>query len=201
MGLRDYYSDEDIEELTWLISNDEKFEEVDKLLREILETHYPQFVALSNEEIAPDFDESLIHLNGSKSTMSNPFVNEMKIRGRIGADIEDPVEVGNSVVLNLSVGVQRPHAYELRENNTNKPKTDWFAVKIWGKDRIDYFTRQNLRKGDMVEVTGRMTSNLKPMDDGKSTKYWGLQADDIRKVELVYANGMKPTPEPIRVEV
>lgn len=201
MGLRDYYSDEDIEELTWLISNDEKFEEVDKLLREILETHYPQFVALSKEEIAPEFDESLIHLNGRVSTMSNPFCNEMKIRGRIGTDIERPVEVGNSVVLNLSVGVQRPHAYELRENNPNKAKTDWFSVKIWGKDRIDYFTRQGIKKGDMVEVTGRMTSNLRETDDGKSTKFWGLQADDVRKVELVYTNSLKETPEPLKVEV
>ena len=101
--------------------------------------------------------------------MENITVNKIEIRGRIG---QDPriTRVGKNSVARFCVAtseIYKDRSGELKEETT------WHNVSAWAdKSQVDL---NQLKKGDMVSVTGRI----------RNVRYTSAEGDDRYFVEVV----------------
>ena len=103
-------------------------------------------------------------------------MNKICIVGRLTGDPKSNTVGSGSVVVDFSVAVDR---------QVKKDETDFFNVKAWGK--TGEFCQNYLSKGRLVSVSGRMESRKHTTQDGKTTTYWDLVADQV--------NGLDKKPE------
>jgi single-strand DNA-binding protein len=77
-----------------------------------------------------------------------PSLNTIRIIGHLGKDPEAKEVGSGTVVSNFSVAVS--------SGTKERPKTQWFRCTAWGSMATDL--AMNGKKGDVVDVTGRMES-------------------------------------------
>jgi len=96
-------------------------------------------------------------------------MNRICVVGRL-TDNPKSREVGTQLVAEFCVAVGR----------MKKEETDFFNVKIWGKQAE--FVMNYLSKGRLVSVSGRMESR-KHEKDGRTTTYWDIVADQVNGLD------------------
>ena len=72
--------------------------------------------------------------------------------GRLGRDPEMKCFDSGKSVVNASIGINIPGS---KQGDGKQP--DWFKIEIWGEDGQDF--ADQCRKGDLVEVVGRVRTN------------------------------------------
>lgn len=87
--------------------------------------------------------------------------------GRLGRDPEIRYFESGSSVTNASIGINVPGS---KQGDGKQP--DWFKVEIWGEDGQSF--SDQCRKGDLVEVIGRVRMNR-----------WTDRATGEEKMQLV----------------
>ena len=108
-------------------------------------------------------------------------MNRICIVGRL-TDMPKSREVGTQLVAEFCVAVGR----------MKKEETDFFNVKIWGKQAE--FVMNYLSKGRLVSVSGRMESR-KHEKDGKTTTYWDVVADQVNGLDRKEEGAPKVAPD------
>lgn len=99
-------------------------------------------------------------------------MNTCVIVGRAGQDAEIKYFESGKVKTNFSLAVSR------WDSKTKSELTDWFSVDVW--DKQAEFASEYIKKGRMVAVEGRITSNK-----------WSDQAGAEREKFLVVANNIR----------
>jgi single-strand DNA-binding protein len=92
-------------------------------------------------------------------------INKIFLVGRLGQDPEFRM-AGTTPLLKLRIAV----------DGRNKDETDWFSVNVW--DKFAEAIKDKMVKGDVVSITGRMTSRQYEDKDGKKVTSWEVQADE-----------------------
>ena len=89
-----------------------------------------------------------------------PSLNKIMIIGNVGRDPELRYTQGGKAVVNFSVGVGAPP----KERGGDR-QTDWFNVVGW--DKIAEFANDQLAKGSLVYVEGRLQARSWEGKDGE----------------------------------
>ena len=110
--------------------------------------------------------------------MENQTLNRIEIRGRIGQDPKI-IQVGAKNVARFCVATSE--IYKERVGGI-KEETTWHNVSIWS-DRTDVDLSQ-LKKGDMVSITGRMRNTKYTSDEGVDRYYSEIIANRLMMVDL-----------------
>ena len=95
-------------------------------------------------------------------------INKVFLVGRLGADPEFKVLPNGTALLKMRVAVD--------DNMSKEDKTDWFNVNIWAK--FAEAIKDKVSKGDVVSITGRMTSRQYESKEGAKVTSWEVQADE-----------------------
>jgi single-strand DNA-binding protein len=95
-------------------------------------------------------------------------INKIMLVGRLGADPEFKVLPNGTALLKMRVAVD--------DNMSKEDKTDWFNVNIWAK--FAEAIKDKVSKGDVVSITGRMTSRQYESKEGAKVTSWEVQADE-----------------------
>lgn len=92
------------------------------------------------------------------------------IRGRIARDPETKFFDSGTMVCNASMAVNKPGA---KKGDGQDP--DWFKVAVWGKEAQQF--ADTVKKGDLVEVFGRVKSESWVNREGEQRTQWVITAD------------------------
>lgn len=92
-------------------------------------------------------------------------MNEVKLTARLGRDPELRYTASGQAVANLSVA----HKY--------KDNTSWFTVVAWAD--VAKNTTENIKKGDLVEIVGRLSAREWTAKDGSKRTSVEIVADSI----------------------
>jgi single-strand DNA-binding protein len=84
------------------------------------------------------------------------------IQGRVGQDPELKYFQSGTCKVQLSLGVNRLGA---KRDDPNAPPPDWFKAEFWGTDAED--VTNVIRKGDLLQVTGRIKTETWTDRNGK----------------------------------
>lgn len=97
-------------------------------------------------------------------------MNKIIITGRLGRDPELKTAGNGTEYVNFSVAVDR------RKNKDEEKKTDWFRCVAFGK--MAAFISTYFKKGDGIEITGRMENDpYKLKDTDKTVDGWKLTVE------------------------
>lgn len=92
------------------------------------------------------------------------------IRGRLSRDPETKYFDGGNMVCNASMAVNKPGA---KKGDGQEP--DWFKVAIWGEEAQKF--ADTCKKGDLVEVFGRVKTESWTNRDGENRSQLVITAD------------------------
>jgi single stranded DNA-binding protein len=112
---------------------------------------------------------------------------QFTITGRIARDPEPRFFQSGSCKLQLNLAVNRPGS---KKGDPEAPPPDWFKAEFWNDDA--QAASDELRKGDLVTVTGRISSESWTTRDGEK------RTDLVVKVEqwCPVNTGGNPAPAP-----
>lgn len=111
-------------------------------------------------------------------------MNHIIITGRLGRDPELKTAQNGTEYVKFSVAVDRR-----KKKGEDHPRTDWFECAAFGKQAV--FINTYWKKGDGIEITGRM-ENEPYEQDGKKRASWGVV---IEAVEFAKGSSNKKTDE------
>ena len=97
------------------------------------------------------------------------------IRGRLGNDPELRAFDNGGCICRLNLAVNKPGA---KKGDGQDP--DWFRAEIW--DGPGMAAADTLHKGDLVEVTGRASTNSWQAKDGSERTDIVIRADEWRAI-------------------
>lgn len=83
--------------------------------------------------------------------------NTCIIAGRVALDVESKVTNGGKNFVKNRLACRRDYANGQDENGKKQYETDWINIVCWGKT-AEYFASK-IKKGDLVEINGRLQSN------------------------------------------
>ena len=98
-------------------------------------------------------------------------MNKIIITGRLTLDPELETTNSGTEVCNFTVAVDR------RKRKDAEKKTDYFDVTAWTK--LGAFVNSYFRKGDGINIEGRMESRKYVDKDGNNRTAWGVTAENI----------------------
>lgn len=98
-------------------------------------------------------------------------MNRMIITGRIGSDIELKTSSNGNEYAKIRVAVNRR-----KKKDEKEVKTDWFNVALFGKTAV--FVQTYFKKGDGIELEGRMENNQYDKD-GQKRDWWELVVENV----------------------
>lgn len=117
-------------------------------------------------------------------------MNNIIITGRITHDIELKTSNSGIEYANFSVAVDRR-----KKDKDGQKQSDFFKVSVFGKTAV--FCNQYFKKGDGINVHGRMESDKYTNKDGVEVTGWTLMAENV---EFPHSKGKSPSdgtvPEP-----
>lgn len=99
-------------------------------------------------------------------------MNKIFISGRLVRDPELKTTASGTEFCTLTVAVDRR-----RKDSNGERQTDFFDVTAWSKTGV--FVSQYFKKGDGINVEGRMESRKYVDGDGKNRVAWGLTVDNV----------------------
>lgn len=99
-------------------------------------------------------------------------MNSIIITGRITHDIELKTSAAGTEYTNFSVAVDRR-----RKDKDGNKQTDFFKVSVFGKSAV--FCQTYFKRGDGINVQGRMESDKYTNKDGVEVTGWTLMAENI----------------------
>ena len=109
--------------------------------------------------------------------MDNVSLNRVELRGRIGQEPKI-ARVGNGSVTHFSLATSE--IYKDR-NGDLKEETTWHNITAWAGKSIEDF--QNLRKGVLVSVVGRLRSVKYINSEGEGHQYMEVLANRLSVVQ------------------
>ncbi len=109
--------------------------------------------------------------------MDNVSLNRVELRGRIGQDPKI-AQVGNTYVTHFSLATSE--IYKDR-NGDLREETTWHNITAWAGRSIEDF--QNLRKGVLVSVVGRLRSVKYTNAEGEGHQYMEVLASRLSVVQ------------------
>ena len=104
-------------------------------------------------------------------------MNKVNLTGRLTADPELKKTQSNLSVCSFSLAVKRPHT---------KETTDFVSCTAW-RQSAEYLSKY-ARKGDMIGLSGVLTSRNYEDKNGNKRTAWEVQADDV---EILTPKGEK----------
>ncbi len=107
-----------------------------------------------------------------------PSLNSVSIIGNLGKNPEMRFSPAGTPVSNFSVAVN--HRYKKSDGDYTE-STEWFAVATWGKSAE--WCNQNLSKGDLVFVEGRLQLNTWDGNDGQKHSYNEITASNVQLLD------------------
>lgn len=111
------------------------------------------------------------------------------IRGRLSRDPETKYFDAGSMVCNASMAVNRPGA---KRGDGQEP--DWFKVAIWGEEGQRF--ADTCKKGDLVEVFGRVKSESWTNRDGEKRTQLVITADEWEVIPTGGSGSQSAAPAP-----
>lgn len=99
-------------------------------------------------------------------------MNKIIITGRITRDLELKTSSTGSEYMNFSVAVDRS-----RKDKDGNKQTDFFKVSVFGKTAV--FCNTYFKKGDGINVCGRMESDKYTDKNGVERIGWTLMAEQV----------------------
>lgn len=99
-------------------------------------------------------------------------MNKIFISGRLVRDPELKTTASGTEFCTLTVAVDRR-----RKDSNGERQTDFFDVTAWSKTGV--FVNQYFKKGDGINIEGRMESRKYVDGDGKNRVFWGLTVDNV----------------------
>lgn len=112
----------------------------------------------------------------------NPLVTALlrscqhTIRGRLANDPDLKMFDSGNSKCRLSLAVNRPGA---KRGDGSQP--DWFRAEIWGEPGLA--AADQLRKGALVEVTGRVSTNTWTTREGEERTDLVIAVDEWRQID------------------
>ena len=110
--------------------------------------------------------------------MENQTLNRIEVRGRIGQDPKI-TPVGEKAVARFCVATSE--IYKERGGGI-KEETTWHNISIWS-DRTQVNLSQ-LKKGDLVSVTGRIRNNKYTSEEGTDRYYSEIVANRLMLADV-----------------
>lgn len=107
-------------------------------------------------------------------------LNRVTISGRLTRDPELKMTTSQKEVCTFTVAVNRR-----KKPDEEKPTADFIQCVVWGQTAVNLCRYQ--KKGDMVEVDGRIQTRKYDDKDGKTVYVTEVVANDIN-----YVGGSKP---------
>ncbi len=99
-------------------------------------------------------------------------MNKIIITGRITKDLEIKTANSGTELCNFSVAVDRR-----RKDQNGEKQTDYFDCTVFGKTAS--FLTTYFKKGDGINIEGRMESRKYVDKDGNNRTAWGVTCDNI----------------------
>ncbi|MCD8025296.1 MAG: single-stranded DNA-binding protein [Candidatus Gastranaerophilales bacterium] len=100
------------------------------------------------------------------------MVNSAVIVGRVGQDPEMKYFDSGKVKVTFSVAVNR------WDSRTKEEITDWFPVELW--DKQAEIAGEWVKKGSLVGIEGRLSSNKWTTPDGESLERFIIRCTNLR---------------------
>lgn len=121
-------------------------------------------------------------------------MNKIIITGRLGADPELKTSGSGNEYTNFSVAVDR------RREKDKDRVTDWFYCAAFGK--LAVFITTYFKKGDGIELSGRMENDRYEDKEGKTRDSWKLMIEnaEFAKGSSKSGNNAAETPAAATVE-
>lgn len=99
-----------------------------------------------------------------------PSVATATVLGHLGNEPVLKVTPKGTRVCSMSVAVN--------DGNPDQPHTTWYRVAVWG-GYAERVAEMGLAKGDLVQITGKLSSREYTRQDGQSTVDFDLRADHV----------------------
>ncbi len=113
-------------------------------------------------------------------------MNSINLVGRLVCDPEQK-EIGSKTLTEFRMAVDK--RFKPKEGNTS----DFFSVKVWGKDGD--FVYQYIGKGRLVAVCGRIESRKYTNKQGQEVERWDVTAESITSLEKGQRNDGAGSPK------
>ncbi len=120
-------------------------------------------------------------------------MNKIIITGRLGADPELKTSGSGTEYTNFSVAVDR------RKEKDKERKTDWFYCAAFGK--LAVFITTYFKKGDGIELSGRMENDRYKDKDGNNRDSWKLMIENAEFTKGGSKAGNDATDQPATAPV
>ena len=120
-------------------------------------------------------------------------MNKIIITGRLGADPELKTSGSGNEYTNFSVAVDR------RKEKDKERKTDWFYCAAFGK--LAVFITTHFKKGDGIELSGRMENDRYKDKDGNNRDRWKLMIENAEFAKGGSKAGNDATDQPATAPV
>lgn len=112
-------------------------------------------------------------------------MNKIFITGRITRDIELRTTGNGTEVANFTVAVDR------RVKKGDEKKADFIDCTAWGKTGV--FVQTYFKKGDGIEVCGRLESDKYTDKDNNARTKWFVTVEDVEFAKGGKKNDSAPT--------
>lgn len=114
-------------------------------------------------------------------------INRVLLRGRIGKEPDVRTFQGGATCVSFTMSTDEP--YKDKESGEWKKNTEWHNVTVWNNRNAT-----ELRKGDMVEVEGKLRTK-KYTDANRIERYQTyIQAEDVTLIPYVNSKAVGDLP-------
>ncbi|MEL7491695.1 MAG: single-stranded DNA-binding protein [Pseudomonadota bacterium] len=96
--------------------------------------------------------------------MTNFTTNRVELIGFLGQDPDIRTTQSGAQVMNLSVATTE--SWKDKNSGEWKEKTEWHRVTVWTGGAVKAFERQNVTKGDLVRIVGKLETRKYQDKDG-----------------------------------
>ena len=111
--------------------------------------------------------------------------------GRLGGDPEIKYLESGKIVANARIAINRPGS---KRDDGQEP--DWFKVEIWGEQAQAMADSPDCKKGQLIDVVGRVRSNPWTTRDGEQRTDLIIMAEMWRPVKPAAVPATAPAPAP-----
>ena len=113
--------------------------------------------------------------------------------GRLGKDPETKYFQSGSSVTTCRIAINRPGA---KRDDGQEP--DWFKVEAWGESGVAL--ADTARKGDLIDVSGRVKTETWTGQDGQQRSQLTITADSWARVGQPQQQTTTPAPAPAKTQ-
>lgn len=96
--------------------------------------------------------------------MTNFTSNRVELIGFLGQEPDIRSTQSGNKVMNLSVATTE--SWKDKNSGDWKEKTEWHRVTVWTSGAVNAFERQQVRKGDLVRIVGKLETRKYEDKDG-----------------------------------